>query len=71
VNRDVNVAGEKGPLDFCCEQSFAASLTLKKPGSVASRRDNSCIDFCVRLRRLNGFFNQPSLRTCQLAAART
>ena len=70
VDRDIDVAGKKSLLDFCCKQSFAASLMLKKPGFVASCRDDSCFDFCVGLRRLKCFFNQSGLRTCQLAAAR-
>src|SRR4029077_13433285 len=70
VDRDIDVAGKKGLLDLCGEQSFATSLTLKNPGFVASCRDDSCFDFCARLRRLNCFFNQPGLRTCELAAPR-
>jgi hypothetical protein len=70
MNGNIDITVKKGSLDFCCKQSFATSLTLKKSGFVASRRDNSCFDFCVRLRRLKCFFNQPGLSTCQLAAAR-
>jgi hypothetical protein len=70
VDRDIDVASKKSPLDFCCEQSFATTSTLKKPGFVASCLDDSCFDFCVRLRCLNCFFDQPGLRACELAAPR-
>src|SRR5207248_10117623 len=58
-------------LDFCREQSLAANLTLEQPGFIAQRRDDSRLDSRVRSCRLNRFFNQPGLGTCQLAAART
>ena len=71
MDRNIDVAGEKRSLNFRSEHSFATSLSLKRPDFIALCRNESRFDSCVRSRRLYCFFNKPSLRACQFAAART
>jgi hypothetical protein len=71
MNRKIDISGDKRSLDLRREQSLATSLRLEQSGFIPLRCDDSRLDSRVRSRRLNCFFNQSGLRTCQLAAART
>jgi hypothetical protein len=69
MNRNIHMSGKEGTLDFCCEQSFSSRARIDNSDFVAPCRDNLRLNCDVRMCTSNRFFDQPSLRARELAAA--
>jgi len=69
MNRNIHMSGKEGTLDFCREQSFSPFARINNSDFVALCRDNLRLDCDVRVGISNRFFDEPSLRARELAAA--